>query len=221
MRSRRCGFQHPRAPALASVCVLVLAAATLLGSPGTSAATLDRLRAFVKETQTLRADFAQTVYDKSGRRLQEAQGQVSIARPGKFRWNVDKPYKQLLVGDGERVWVYDEDLNQVVTRRNDQALGNTPAALLAGKEEVERAFDWRDLPPAGGLEWLAAAPKSKESSFSEIRLGFDASGLAALDVADNFGQRTVIRLSHIERNPKLATDLFRFVPPKGADVVTD
>ncbi|HEX5863546.1 MAG TPA: outer membrane lipoprotein chaperone LolA [Casimicrobiaceae bacterium] len=185
------------------------------------AATLERLRAFVRDTQTARASFTQTVTDKSGRMVQQASGEFAIARPGKFRWSVEKPYKQLLVGDGERVWIYDADLNQVVKRRNDKALGTTPAALLAGKEDVERAFDWRELPPADGLDWLGATPKDKESSFSDIRLGFDASGLAALEIFDNFGQRTLIRLAQLERNPKLAPYLFQFTPPKGADVVGD
>jgi outer membrane lipoprotein carrier protein len=203
---------------VARICaVLSLALLTL----GVDAATLDRLRSFVRETQTLRATFDQTVYDRSGRKLQQASGELSIVRPGKFRWSVQKPYKQLLVGDGERVWVYDEDLKQVVTRRNDQALGNTPAALLAGTAEVEAAFDWRELPPADGLDWLAATPKSKESSFSEIRLGFDGVGLAALELADNFGQRTVIRLTNVERNPRIPPDQLRFTPPKGVDVITD
>jgi len=185
------------------------------------AATLERLRAFVRDTQTARASFTQTVTDKNGRVAQQASGEFAIARPGRFRWNVDKPYKQLLVGDGERVWIYDADLNQVVKRRNDKALGTTPAALLAGKDDVESAFEWRALPAADGLDWLGATPKDKESSFSDIRLGFDASGLAALEILDNFGQRTSIRLAHLERNPKLPPELFKFAPPKGADVVGD
>jgi outer membrane lipoprotein carrier protein len=185
------------------------------------AATLERLRAFVHDTQTARASFSQTVTDKNGRLKQQASGELAISRPGKFRWSVDKPYQQLLVGDGERVWIYDPDLNQVVKRRADQALGTTPAALLAGKDDVERAFDWQDLPRADGLEWLGATPKDKESSFTEIRLGFDGAALAALDILDNFGQRTRIKLSKLERNPRLAPDLFRFTPPKGADVVGD
>jgi outer membrane lipoprotein carrier protein len=185
------------------------------------AATLERLRAFVHDTQTARASFTQTVTDRNGRLKQQASGEFAISRPGKFRWSVDKPYQQLLVGDGERVWIYDPDLNQVVKRRADQALGTTPAALLAGRDDVERAFDWQDLPPADGLEWLGATPKDKESSFTEIRLGFDGAALAALDILDNFGQRTRIKLSKLERNPRLAPDLFKFTPPKGADVVGD
>jgi outer membrane lipoprotein carrier protein len=185
------------------------------------AADLERLRAFVRETQTARASFTQVVTDRNGRPKQEASGEFAISRPGKFRWTVDKPYRQLLVGDGQRVWIYDPDLNQVVKRRADQALGSTPAALLAGKDDVERAFDWHDLPPADGLDWLGATPKDKESTFTEIRLGFKGSSLAALEVFDNFGQRTTIKLTHLERNPKLSPELFEFTPPKGADVVGD
>lgn len=199
----------------------VLALALCVCASLANAATLDRLHAFVRQTQTLHANFTQVVYDASGRQVAQASGEFSIARPGRFRWTVEKPYKQLLVGDGERVWIYDQDLNQVISRKSDRALGNTPAALLSGREEVEAAFEWRNLPQTEGLDWLGATPKDKESAFMEVRLGFDATGLVALDVFDNFGQRTMIRLSSLERNPKLAADLFRFTPPAGADVVTD
>jgi len=185
------------------------------------AATLDRLRAFVRETQTARAQFTQTVVDKNGRPMKSANGTFELSRPGKFRWNVEKPYKQLLVGDGQRVWVYDEDLNQVIVRKVGDALGGTPAALLSGNQDVERAFAWKDLPEADGLEWLGATPLAKDAAFSEIRIGFDAKGLAALEVVDAFGQKSVVRFSNVERNPKLAPDLFRFSPPKGADVIGD
>lgn len=185
------------------------------------AATLDRLRAFVQSTQTARASFTQTVTDKSGRIMQTANGEFLLERPGKFRWTVAKPYKQLLVGDGQRVWVFDEDLNQVIVRKVGDALGATPAALLAGNQDVERAFTWKDLPMAEGLDWLSATPISKETTFTEIRLGFDTRGLTALELYDAFGQKSVVRFANFERNPKLAADDFRFTPPKGADVVGD
>lgn len=185
------------------------------------AASIARLRAFVRETQSLHANFTQVVYDAPGRQIGQASGEFSIVRPGHFRWSVEKPYRQLLVGDGERVWIYDPDLNQVITRKADRALGNTPAALLSGREEVEAAFDWRELPAADGLEWLSAVPKDKDAAFRDLRLGFDSAGLAALEVFDNFGQRTLIRFSRLERNPKLSPELFRFTPPAGADVVSD
>ena len=193
----------------------------ILGATVVDAATLARLRTFVRETQTMHANFTQVVTDAAGRQVAQASGEFFIARPGRFRWMVEKPYKQLLVGDGDRVWIYDQDLNQVVSRKSDRALGNTPAALLSGREEVEAAFEWKDLPTADGLDWLGATPKDKESAFKELRLGFDATGLVALDVFDNFGQRTVIRMSGFERNPKLNPELFRFTPPAGADVVSD
>jgi outer membrane lipoprotein carrier protein len=186
-----------------------------------SAATIDRLRAFVRDTQTARTPFTQTVTDKAGRVVQSSNGQFVLARPGKFRWSVDKPYKQLVVGDGERVWIYDEDLNQVVVRRSGEAIGSTPAALLAGRDDVEKAFKWRELPAAGGLDWLGATPIAMEAAFTEIRLGFDAKSLAALELTDAFGQKTVVRFGELERNPTIAPDAFRFVPPKGADVIGD
>jgi outer membrane lipoprotein carrier protein len=184
-------------------------------------ATLDRLRAFVKDTQTARAEFTQTIAGKDGRPAQTASGEFLLERPGKFRWTVQKPYKQLLVGDGQRVWIFDEDLNQVIVRRMGEALGSTPAALLAGNQDVERAFTWKELPSAGGLEWLSATPISKETTFSEIRLGFDAKSLAALELVDAFGQKSLVRFTSFERNPKLPASSFTFTPPKGADVVGD
>jgi outer membrane lipoprotein carrier protein len=198
-----------------------LATALGIAAASATAATIDRLRAFVRDTATARTTFTQTVTDKSGRVVQNAKGEFLIARPGKFRWAIDKPYRQLVVGDGERVWIYDEDLNQVVVRKSGEALGSTPAALLAGREDVEKAFEWRELPVANGLDWLAATPRGGESSFREIRLGFDAKGLAALELADAFGQTSVVRFGEMQRNPALPPDAFRFVPPKGADVIGD
>ncbi|MCL4762384.1 MAG: outer membrane lipoprotein chaperone LolA [Burkholderiales bacterium] len=197
--------------------VLLLAAA----GPVASAASLDSLRAFLRDTQTARTPFTQTVIDKAGRTVQESRGELVLSRPGRFRWSVDKPYRQLVVGDGERVWIYDEDLNQVVVRRMGAALGSTPAALLAGREDVEKAFRWRELGAADGLDWLEAVPTAPEATFTQIRLGFDGRTLAALALTDAFGQTTRVRFGTMERNPTLAPDAFRFAPPKGADVIGD
>lgn len=192
-----------------------------LASTWAGAATLERLRTFVRDTQTARAQFTQTVADKSGRVTQSANGTFLLQRPGKFRWSVEKPYKQLLVGDGQRVWIFDEDLSQVIVRKLGDALGATPAALLSGNQEVERAFTWKDLPMADGLDWLSATPLTQETTFTEIRMGFDVKGLAALELYDAFGQKSVVRFTAFERNPKLAPDLFQFTPPKGTDVIGD
>jgi outer membrane lipoprotein carrier protein len=202
--------------------LLRCAALFLLGAvPVADAATLDRLRAFVRDTQTARAQFTQTVVDKNGRAMKSANGTFELSRPGKFRWIVEKPYKQLLVGDGQRVWVFDEDLNQVIVRKVGDALGGTPAALLSGNQDVEHAFTWADLPAADGLEWLGATPLNPDAAFTEIRIGFDPKGLAALEIVDAFGQRSLVRFTNVERNPKFPPDLFRYVPPKGADVIGD
>lgn len=201
---------------------VLFAATALFGSliPA-HAATLDRLRAFVRETQTARAQFTQTVVDKNGRAMQNANGTFELSRPGRFRWQVEKPYKQLLVGDGQRVWIFDEDLNQVIVRKVGDALGGTPAALLSGNQDVERAFAWKDLPESGGIDWLGATPLANDAAFSEIKIGFDAKGLAALEVVDAFGQKSMVRFTNVERNPKFAPETFRFTPPKGADVIGD
>ena len=197
----------------------LIAVLSCVASLDVHGANLDHLRAFVRDTQTARAEFTQTVAARQGRAAQTASGEFLLERPGKFRWSVAKPYKQLLVGDGQRVWIYDEDLNQVIVRRIGEALGATPAALLAGSQDVERAFTWKDLPPSGGLDWLAATPISQETTFAEIRLGFDAKGLVALELLDAFGQKSEVRFTSFERNPKLPASSFAFTPPKGADVI--
>jgi outer membrane lipoprotein carrier protein len=186
-----------------------------------SASAVEKLRSFNRDVQTARAQFAQTVVDRNGRRVQEASGTLLLSRPGKFRWSYDKPYRQLIVGDGSRVWIHDEDLNQVTVKKMDQALGATPAALLSGAQDIDKGFALADAPAADGLEWLVAKPRGGESSFSEVRIGFSGANPARLELVDSFGQRTSIRLSGLERDPRLPADSFRFTPPKGADVIGD
>jgi outer membrane lipoprotein carrier protein len=161
----------------------------------------------------------QKVYDRKRKLTQEASGTLAFSRPGKFRWTYAKPYAQLIVGDGAKVWVYDQDLNQVTVRRLDRALGSTPAALLAGSNEIERAFKLSDQGEKDGLEWVEAVPREKESNFETIRMGFGFSGLEIMELADSFGQTTVLKFTALRRNPKLDATLFKFVPPKGADVI--
>ena len=140
-------------------------------------------------------------------------------RPGRFRWTYAKPYPQLIVGDGERVWIHDPDLNQVTVRRLARALGSTPAALLAGASDIEKAFELSDAGDKGGLAWLEARPREREAGFDRVRLGLGVSGVEAMELVDHFGQTTVLRFSSIVRNPKLDGSEFRFTPPKGADVL--
>jgi outer membrane lipoprotein carrier protein len=193
-------------------------------APGTTAsqpAATERLRTFVEGTQSAQARFTQTVFDRKGRRVQEASGTMQFARPGRFRWEYEKPYSQLLVGDGEKIYIFDRDLNQVTVRRLAQAITGTPAALLAGINEIEKSFTVTSQGAQDGLDWLEAVPRGNESSFASVRLGFSQGVLAAMELNDALGTRTLIRFQDLQRNPKLAPQLFRFIAPKGADVLED
>jgi outer membrane lipoprotein carrier protein len=159
------------------------------------------------------------VRDRDGKVVQEAKGSFVFLRPGRFRWTYAKPVDQVIVGDGERVWIYDRDLNQVTVRRLSKALGSTPAALLAGAADVEKAFELKEAGTREGLEWLEARPRESEAGFERIRMGFSAAGLEAMELTDNFGQTTRLRFSNLQRNPKVDPGEFRFEPPKGADVL--
>jgi outer membrane lipoprotein carrier protein len=197
----------------------VLALSASLYASAALAGAQARLEAFVNGTKGLRAEFSQTVFDRAGRRTQEATGELFFSRPGKFRWVYRKPYAQLIVGDGTRLWVYDEDLDQVTVRPLDQSIGESPAALLAGDNDIGKLFELRDVPDRDGLEWLEATPKSREGSFESVRMGFRGNDLQIMELRDNFGQTTVLRFSRLQRNPRLGASLFRFTPPKGADVI--
>lgn len=183
------------------------------------AAAIERFKTFARATQSARANFEQKVYDRGGKLAQESKGSFVFLRPGRFRWVYEKPVDQLIVGDGERVWIYDRDLNQVTVRRISKALGSTPAALLAGASDVEKAFEMTDAGERDGLEWLEAKPRDKDAGFERIRMGFSATGLQAMELVDNFGQTTRLRFSSLVRNPKVDPSEFRFEPPKGADVL--
>jgi outer membrane lipoprotein carrier protein len=200
---------------------IAVALVCLLASVAARAAGVELLKGFLQQTTSGKARFAQIVVDKNLKELQKATGTMQFLRPGRFRWEYDKPYEQTIVGDGAKLWIYDKDLNQVTVRKLDKALGGSPAALLAGSNEIEKVYDLSNLGVQEGLEWLEAVPKSKENTFERIRLGFGQSGLEAMELRDQFGQSTVIKFAGVERNPKISPEVFRFTPPKGADVITD
>jgi outer membrane lipoprotein carrier protein len=183
--------------------------------------SLEALKAFIQDIHTARGSFSQRVMDNNGRIKQESSGTLEFSRPGKFRWVYHKPYEQLIVGDGSKLWLYDADLEQVTERRLGDALGSSPAALLAGSNEIEKFFNLKDVGKQGGVEWLEARPKDRESTFESVRMGFADKQLTAMELRDNFGQTTLLRFSKMERNPRLNASEFKFVPPKGADVITD
>jgi outer membrane lipoprotein carrier protein len=210
--------RRTRARFVAFLCVLC---ASVPGFSGARASGIDRLNEFMGSTLAATGEFEQRIYSREQKLVQESRGSLAFLRPGKFRWVYSKPYSQLIVGDGARVWVYDEDLNQVTVRKLDQALGATPAALLAGASDALKAFALKDEGTKDGLEWVEAVPRDRESTFERIRMGFGFSGLERMELADTFGQTTELRFTALRRNPRVDPALFRFTPPKGADVVGD
>jgi len=180
---------------------------------------VERLKAFIAGARTAEADFTQTVADKSGRVTQEASGKMAFARPGKFRWDYAAPYQQVIVSDGVKLWLFDTDLDQVTVKSLGDVIAGTPAALLAGDNAIEKYFSLKDAGEGGGLEWLEATPKNRDTTFERIRMGFKGDLLVQMELFDFFGQRTTLRLSHLTRNPSIAPSRFKFTPPKGADVI--
>jgi len=202
---------------------LILAVCIVLLTPVAHAGAVDKLRHFLDTTKTLRAEFMQIVVAKNGKKPQQSTGVVMLSRPGKFRWQIEKPYAQLLIGDGEKVWMYDPDLRQVTVKKVDAALGSTPAALLvgdsSGKNTLDKNFSLREAGEREGFEWVEATPKTPDSGFEKLQLGFEGNNLKAMELSDNFGQTTSLVFLHLESNPSLAPSLFRFTPPAGVDVI--
>jgi outer membrane lipoprotein carrier protein len=186
-----------------------------------SASGLDDFLAFNSSTRTATARFEQLVFDRGGKVIERASGTFAFQRPGKFRWVYDKPHKQVLVGDGARLWIHDPDLNQVTAKRIDAAISSTPAALLAGRDDITTLFTLRDAGAAEGLSWVEATPKAKDTGFERVRLGLDGKSLAAMELHDQLGGRTLLKFSELKANAAVAPSLFQFAPPKGADVLED
>ncbi len=185
-----------------------------------TASGIDQFKSFLETTRQARGVFSQSVVGKSGRKPQQSSGSFAFARPGKFRWTYDKPFQQLLVSDSEKLWSYDPELRQVTVSKLGKALGASPAALLAG-DALEENFVIVDGGTAEGHEFVEATPKAQDGSFERVRIGFRDRLPRLMEVRDNFGQTTTLRLENLEANPALPADLFRFVPPKGVDVVGD
>ena len=180
---------------------------------------LAQLRGFLDQTKTAQGAFRQTVTSKTRPQAKDSGGTFAFARPGKFRWTYEAPFEQLIVGDGARVWVYDRDLNQVIVRKLDVALGATPAALLAGDNALEKNFTLTEGAAAGDLEYVDAVPRTTESQFTKVRIGFRDNLPRAMELNDAFGQTTKLTFADVARNPSVPADQFQFVPPKGADVI--
>ncbi len=205
--------------AIATIFIAVCASAA-------SAGGLKSLETFMQETGSATADFTQTVTSpaKTGEtaRTKTSSGTFAFERPGHFRFEYLKPFAQTIVADGKTLWLYDADLNQVTERAQSQALGSTPAALLASAPNLDalrKDFKLESQAASEGLEWVLATPKDTDGQLKSVRVGFEDAQLAALDIVDGFGQRSVIRFTKLQPNAALPAGSFVFKAPVGADVL--
>ena len=195
------------------------AAALLAGSALVARAdALDTLREFVRDVKSGRAAFTQVVSSADGQKKRSSSGSFEFERPNRFRFAYAKPFEQLIVSDGQKVWIHDVDLNQVSVRRLNQALGATPAALLAGAS-LDKEFELAAMPSQDGIDWVQATPRQKDGAFQSMRIGFRGKDLAAVEILDGFGQRSRLDFSAYAANVAIPEASFRFVPPAGADVI--
>jgi outer membrane lipoprotein carrier protein len=195
-----------------------LIATTFLIAGAAHATALDQFKSFVSGTKSARGEFTQTQVMKT-RTGKTSSGTFVFARPGKFIWTYQKPYEQLLQADGETLYLYDKDLNQVTTRKLGGALGSSPAAILFGSNDLEKNFTLAEAGTRDGLEWLNATPKSKDTTFEQIGIGLKDGIPQAMELKDNFGQTVLLKFTSFQRNPALGAQTFKFDVPKGAEVV--
>ena len=201
------------------VCVAIAAQSAAPTMAFEAQSVTDHLNEFLDQVHTLRADFTQTVTDARGVELQQVEGTLAVKRPGRFRWNYTAPSKQVIVADGERIWMYDEELAQVSVRPLDRTLASTPAMLLSGGRALHEHADIRELGERDGLVWVEVVPRIKDSDFEAVRIGFDDGDLAAMELVDAFGQTTRMAFSALVRNPAIDDSVFTFDPPPGVDVI--
>ena len=199
----------------------LIAASTLALSSTASAAALDQFKSFVAGTKSAKGEFTQQqlTKSKSGKAAPISSGSFVFARPGKFIWTYQKPYDQLLQADGDQLYIYDKDLNQVTVRKLGNALGSSPAAILFGSNDLEKNFTLSEAGERDGAEWLNAVPKTKDTTFEQIGIGLKGGVPVAMELKDQFGQVSVLKFSNFQRNPSLGAQQFKFEVPKGADVV--
>lgn len=197
---------------------LLAAFALALATLTAQADAVDTLKAFIRDVKTGRAQFTQTVTSPDGAKKKVSSGYFEFWRPNRFRFVYEKPFQQVIVADGQKVWIFDADLNQASSRKFSSALGATPAALLAGGS-LDKDFELTSLPAKDGLDWVLATPKQKDSAFKSVRVGFRGKDLAAVEIVDAFDQHSLLQFSQFISGVHFATDAFHFTPPAGADVI--
>ncbi len=199
--------------------VLSVCASMAFGS-AVQAGGLQQLKQFYQNTQAMTANFHQVVSDRQGRKVQEVEGKMLIQRPNRFRWDYQKPFEQEIVSDGEYVYLYDVELEQVTVNPVSKTLNSSPAALLSGNNALEQNFTLADLDKGDALAWVQVNPKQNDTGFNQIELAFSFSGeLTQMLLVDSFGQQTAITFSNQNNNPKIPADNFIFKAPEGVDVL--
>ncbi len=191
----------------------------LLTAQTAGADGMSSVKAFYEQTKSVRANFHQVVTDKQGRKVQEVDGEMQLLRPNKFRWDYRKPYEQQIISDGNQVWLYDTELAQVTIRSLNQSIGSSPASLLAGGADIDKAFKLVNASRKDKLDWVSAIPKDKDSGFDKILMGFQDNKIQEMSLIDSFGHTTKIVFTQVEVNPVLEPKNFLFQVPKGVDVV--
>ena len=190
----------------------------ITGNAFADSSVITQLKTFLQHSAGFAANFSQVSIDKNGQPGKLTSGKFYLSRPGKFRWNYEKPFIQEIVSNGGKVWFYDADLAQVTVKKLDDSLGSTPALLLTGQIDLEQKFTLDSQEQDGEMGWVKLNPKDEESGFKYILIGLQKGQLAGMELSDNFGQLTRVYFSDIQVNPKLDGELFNFVPPKGVDV---
>jgi len=209
---------------------MALGAALLVCAPAAFASGAEQLKAFVAQVHAARGDFVQREVKAPPKNAKASDsvvptmggtssGTFVFARPGKFIWSYEKPYEQVLQADGDNLYVYDKDLNQVTIRKLGGALGASPAAILFGSNDLEKNFTLRDAGVKEGIDWLELIPKSRDTQFERVGIGFRDGNLQAMELHDVFGNVTLLTFSNIQKNPALKPGAFKFTVPKGADVI--
>ncbi len=205
----------------AALFATVVVAGALFWSSQAEAAALDQFKSFVSSTQSAKGEFTQQlvkVESGASKVSNKSSGTFTFARPGKFIWTYQKPYEQLLQADGEKLYIYDKDLNQVTIKKLGDALGSSPAAILFGSNDLEKNFTLKEAGTKNGLEWLQATPKAKDTTFDHIGIGLRNGVPEAMELRDSFGQVSLLTFTKFEKNPAMPVNQFKFAVPKGADV---
>lgn len=211
---------HPLQRVVQSLCSIFFALSLCFSSQALYAQSApDQLRSFVQAVQSATGEFSQFTVGPQGQTKPAQTGRFSFRRPGQFKWEVVKPYAQQIVSDGQQIYQYDPDLNQVSVRKVDQAIGASPAAILFGSGALDQAFNVSVQPDKDGLAWLRAIPRTGDAGFVHVDIGFQDGLPVHIVLLDAFGQTTHVKLSGLLRNPGLEAEAFKFVPPQGADVV--